>query len=149
MRCGTAKGSILGPLIYIIYVNDVLGILGQNERSIYLYGDNMLILASHNNVENMMSILQRKLAKIFKWCMENKLTVNETKTKYMIVKNLRVETISNISIGNHVLDRVSQYEYLGMIMHEKLNMDVQIESMYKKANKKLQGFVFLLQKIQR
>ena len=35
------------------------------------------------------------------------------------------------------LGRVSQYEYLGMIIHEKLSMDVQIESMYKKANKKL------------
>ena len=146
LRCGTAQGSILGPLIYIIYVNDVLGLF-ENDNNLDLHADDMLILSSHNNVENMMYILQKRMDKIYEWCAKNKLTVNELKTKYMIVNNLKVEPISTISIAGHDLNRMPQYEYLGMMTHEKLNMDVQIESMYKKANKKpgilsrIRGFI--------
>ena len=75
VRCGAAQGSILGPLIYIIYVNDVLGLF-ENDNNLYLYADDMLILSSHNNVENMMYILQKRMDKIYEWCAKNKLTVN-------------------------------------------------------------------------
>ena len=141
VRCGTAQGSILGPLIYIIYyVNDVLGLLGR-ENNLYLYADDMLIMASHKNVELMLCELQNRLDKICVWCRQNKLTINEVKTKYMIVSNVKVDPISTISIGGKKLGRVTQYEYLDMIIHEKLLMDVQIESMYQKANKKLEFII--------
>ena len=78
VRCGTAQGSILGPLIYIIYVNDVLGLF-ENDKNLYLYADDMLIMASHNNVEHMMYILQNRMDKIYNWCEKNKLTINEGK----------------------------------------------------------------------
>ena len=136
VRCGTAQGSILGPLIYIIYVNDVLGLLNDNDN-LFLYADDMLIMSSHHNVEIMLRDLQRSLDKICTWCRQNKLTINESKTKYMIINNVRVEPVTKMVIDGKNLGRVSQYEYLGMIIHEKLSMDVQIDSMYKKANKKL------------
>ena len=47
VRCGTAQGSILGPLIYIIYVNDVLGLF-ENNTNCYLYADDMLIMAIYS-----------------------------------------------------------------------------------------------------
>ena len=136
VKCGTAQGSILGPLIYIIYVNDVLGQI-EKDVDIFLYADDMLIMTKHMNVEIMLSKLQQAMHKIYVWCLENRLTINESKTKYMIVNNTKTEPISKISIAGKHLSRVTQYEYLGMIIHEKLNMDTQIESMYKKANKKL------------
>ena len=136
VKCGTAQGSILGPLIYILYVNDVLKTLGR-ENDVYLYADDMLILSSNMNIENMMLALQTKMNKIYDWCISNKLTINESKTKYMIVTNRNVETTCQISIAGKTLGRVNHYEYLGMIMDNKLNMDKQIESMYKKATKKL------------
>ena len=136
VKCGTAQGSILGPLIYIIYVNDVLGLF-ENDNNLYLYADDMLIMANHRNVEIMMTELQKRLDIICLWCKQNKLTINEGKTKYMIVSNANVVPIRTISIDSKELGRVTQYEYLGMIIQEKLSMDAQIESMYKKANKKL------------
>ena len=136
VQCGTAQGSILGPLIYILYVNDVLRSL-ENDNDIYLYADDMLILSSNRNVENMLLSLQSKMNRIYRWCISNKLTINEAKTKYMIVSSGNVEPINKIYIAGTELGRVSHYEYLGMIMDSKLNMDKQIESMYKKANKKL------------
>ena len=69
--------------------------------------------------------------------MLNKLTINEVKTKYMIVTPGNVNPSVGITISTHSIGRVKQYEYLGMIIDERLNMDRQIECMYKKANKKL------------
>ena len=117
-------------------MNDVLGIL-EDDDNLFLYADDMLIMSSHNNVEVMLRELQRRLDIIRYWCRQNKLTINESKTKYMIVNNVRVELVTKIVIDGKNLGRVSQYEYLGMITHEKLMMDAQIESMYKKANNKL------------
>ena len=62
VKCGTAQGSILGPLIYIIYVNDVLGLLGE-DTNLYLYADDMLIMSNHNNVDCMLSKLQTRIWK--------------------------------------------------------------------------------------
>ena len=59
------------------------------------------------------------------------------KTKYMIIKNGIVEPSGTIELNNKTLGRVSQYEYLGMIIEHNLNVDRQIESMYTKTNKKL------------
>ena len=136
VQCGTAQGSILGPLIYILYVNDVLSLL-RNPNDMYLYADDMLILSDHQNVEIMLKNLQIKIDSIYKWCLLNKLTINEVKTKYMVVKGGKVEPIGKISINNRNLGKVTHYEYLGMILDQNLNMDKQIESMYKKANRKL------------
>ena len=61
--------------------------------------------------------------RIYEWCVAN--------------RNGKVEPIGRISINHRILGKVTQYEYLGMILEHKLNMDKQIDAMYKKANKKL------------
>ena len=136
VSCGKAQGSILGPLIYILYVDDVLSLL-DHDNDMYLYADDMLIMSNHVNVEVMLKHLQGKMDRIYDWGRLNKLTINEAKTKYMIVGSGKVEPMDKILINNRVLGKVTHYEYLGMIIEHKLNMDKQIESMYKKANKKL------------
>ena len=95
------------------------------------------ILNKHVNVEVMLHDLQGKMNIIYEWCLLNKLTINESKTKYMISGHTSVEPIRKIRLKDKTLGKVTQYEYLGMILEHKLNMDRQIESMYKKATKKL------------
>ena len=68
--------------------------------------------------------LQIKMNRIYNWCLLNKLTINKAKTKYMMVST------NTISIAGTVLGRVCHYEYLGMSIENKVNIDRQIESMY-------------------
>ena len=68
----------------------------------YLYADDMLIMSKHVNVEVMLRNLQEKMNRIFNWCQLNKLTINEAKTKYMIIQNGNVEPIGKIMINNLV-----------------------------------------------
>ena len=78
-----------------------------------------------------------KLDIVYNWCLLNKLTVNESKTKYMIIRNGFVDPIKKLTLNNRLLGQVTHYEYLGMVIEHKLNMDKQISSMYNKANRKL------------
>ena len=133
---GTAQGSVLGPLIYIIYVNDVLKLLSE-EYNIFLYADDMLIMYQHVDKNDMIVGLQEKLDSIMKWCSYNKLTVNREKTKFMLVSHSKEDTVMPLKIENSVLSSVTHYEYLGMLLDSKLNMTQHVDNMYKKANSKL------------
>ena len=63
---GTAQGSVLGPLIYIIYVNDVLK-KASEETNIIMYADDMLIISQHEEECIMTTRLQRSLDTIVGW----------------------------------------------------------------------------------
>ena len=133
---GTAQGSVLGPLIFIIYVNDILMKVVQNN-SIYMYADDMLIVSQDESMDKMCDDIQGKLDYVMKWCRYNKLTINRDKTKFMLVSLKHVENVPKVTINGTALSSVTNYEYLGMTLDNKLNMFQRIDSMYKKASMKL------------
>ena len=131
---------MLGPLIYIIYVNDVLRVVNGNTK-VVMYADDMLIISQNSVKSNMESELQSSLNHIISWCNYNKLTINKDKTKYMLLSSRKAEesdTENNIpTIGERKLCKVSQYEYLGVTIDKDLKMVSHVDNMYKKANSKL------------
>ena len=77
--------------------------------------------------------------------MENKLTVNRVKTKFMLVKHTKVFDETHIKMGDYKLGTVHSYDYLGVVLDDKLSMNAYLETMWKKANAK----VGILAKIRR
>ena len=130
--------SVLGLLIYIIYVNDIMKVLDK-DYTIYLYADHMLITYHNIDVDIISERLQRMLNCIMKWCSDNKLTVNLNKTKFMLVSSTKAKVAPILYVDRSKLAAVSQYEYLGMLLDNKLSMNHQVDtcSMYKKANSRL------------
>ena len=133
---GTAQGSILGPLILILYVNDVFKSLNE-DTSIYMYADDTLLVCKANNASMVVEKAQKALEQMLVWCEENKLTMNREKTKFMLVKHTKVSGEPQVKIGNYKLSTVHTYEYLGIILDDKLSMNFYLESMWKKANAKI------------
>ena len=141
---GTAQGSILGPLIFILYVNDIFASLNQ-DSSIYMYADDTLILSKSENITDLTSKAEEALGKIMYWCEVNKLTINYKKTKYMVVKHTKIPTEPSLKLGDVKISTVQQYKYLGMLLDDKLTMNEYTDAMWKKANAK----VGILAKIRR
>ena len=83
---GVLQGSILGPLFFIIYVNDVITTFGENSPNIILYADDTAIYYAHNPLEELEKQLAVGMKKLCDWCNLNKLTINFQKTKYTIFK---------------------------------------------------------------
>ena len=116
ITCGVPQGSVCGPLLFLLYINDVTSSLTNCKVSLYAY--EIVIYMSHTNKQTALQLLQQDLVSLNMWCKRNKLTINCKKTQYCIfgmkstinqIKN--VDTI--ISLNGNVLDRVCSYKYLG------------------------------------
>ena len=84
--CGVPQGSILGPLLFILYVNDITNT--SDVLEFILFADDTTILYSHPNIENQINRINEELKEVSNWFKANKLSVNASKTNYMILRTL-------------------------------------------------------------
>jgi hypothetical protein len=121
-----AQGSILGSLLFLVYINDVP--LNIDEAKLVLYTDDTIILVVHNNEE----ILQAKIASVMKqlqlWFLKNDLTANTPKTAAMSFHlcQLKPSCKPCILLLNNEIDYKSKVKFLGMYTTENLSSRVHI-----------------------
>ena len=121
VKCGVAQGSVLGPLLFLLYVNDVDD-LGLGCR-IKLYADDT-VLYIHGNTEIMERQMQQHLNQFILWCTKNKLCINASKTKVMFFSTKKKHKMTfDINIQGTKLINVASYKYLGITLDHMLNYD--------------------------
>ena len=102
-----------------------------------MYADDTLLVSKSDNIGTVTEKAQKALEEMANWCEQNKLSINLSKTKYMTIKHTKVDQESQLRIGNYKIGTVCMYEYLGMILDDKLTMNHYLDSMWKKANSKI------------
>ena len=133
IECGVPQGSILGPLLFLLYVNDLP--LTVDLYSI-LFADDTCVLSSSKDMELLTRDINAKLAKLNEWFVSNKLTVNYTKTNYIVFCGKIRKTFSpEITMGSHTLKRVSSTKYLGIMFDEDLNWKCHVSYLSSKISK--------------
>ena len=83
INCGVPQGSILGPLLFISYINDIVNTTSLLE--LILFADDTTLLFSHPDIASQNDIINIELQEICNWFQANKLFVNATKTNYMVL----------------------------------------------------------------
>ena len=148
ITCGVHQGSMCGPLLFLLHINDIATSLKKCRVS--LYADDTVLYYSSNNLQLAKTILQNDLTNLSKWCSINKLTINCKKTKYcvygmrsIVKKSKTVDMI--LSLNNVILERVCSYKYLGFILDDQLNFNKQMSDMIKTVSHKL----YLLSRVRR
>ena len=106
---GTAQGSIIGPLIFIIYVNDIFDIL-TDQNEIIMYADDTLLMSEGPTILESISRCQVKLDKLIAWCDANKLSVNIKKTKCMYINSSDESSDVRLYIRGKSIDVVKYFE---------------------------------------
>ena len=122
VKCGVPQGSILGPLFFLVYINDVQGVLGDIKYR--LYADDTVIYCSGKNHLLLQEKLHLFLNKFSKWCKENALTINTSKTKIMTFgsrSNIQKANDLKIFIDGEQLKAVPTYKYLGVNLDQTFN----------------------------
>ena len=134
---GVPQGSTLGPTLFIMFVNDLFYLPDICEENTIMYADDTVLIASDNDVESVTSTLQTNIDTISSWCQINKLTINESKTKYCLF-NHKKDTQSFAPMCNgQPLGLVQSYKYLGVDITSDLGMDDYVSNVYRKASYKI------------
>ncbi len=116
---GVPQGSILGPLLFVIYINDLPGI--SNVAKFILYADDANIIVTGSNMHEVVEKINTLIHNLVNWVNSNGLVLNLKKTKYMIFAKQHIETSDiEIRINGTKIERKTEARFLGVIVDEKL-----------------------------
>ena len=133
LRCGVPQGSILGPLLFLIYINDCIPTV--NNCKTLLYADDSVIYASGHHFLETQAIVQRGLNSFNDWSTRNKLTINESKTKVIIFSSsAKFKTLRGqmtLKMNDKPLELVETMRYLGITLDYELSFKPHVKGLIK------------------
>ena len=147
IKCGVPQGSILGPLLFLLYINDI--VMSSKIFKFILFADDTSLFYSHKNKHDAESILNTELSNISQWLAANKLSLNVGKSKLLVFSNQKSNSkVSKrpesektgtdhfeLLINGETLKEVNFAKYLGVLIDNKLKWTNQIDAINLKVSK--------------
>lgn len=134
VTCGVPQGSVLGPLLFLIYINDLQDACNVN---LFLFADDSAILASDKDLVKLQAILSEEFNNIRLWLTDNKLSLHMAKTEYILFGSqprLRKLASSNIDLGGQTFPAKTSVSYLGCILDSSLGGETMALKTMSKVN---------------
>jgi len=132
--CGVPQGSVLGPLLFIIYTNDLPNCLSDSKA--ILFADDTTLYVSSNNIKTLYHSVNSELESLNDWFRSNKLSLNIGKTHYVLFKHNQMPIPENmkIKIGDGYIKQNDFAKFLGLYIDSKLNWHEHLSHLKNKLN---------------
>ena len=139
--CGVPQGSIIGPLLFVLFYNDFPSCLKHSKCVIY--ADDTVIYVPGKDVFIIESRLSVDMERIMNWCVHNELVLNLKKGKTEAMTfgtskrlSLQPDTL-NVTFGYQTVQYTTSYKYLGVVIDSTLNLNTHNDMMYRKSTGRL------------
>ena len=143
ITCGVPQGSVLGPLLFLIYINDLPNV--SKVLNFYLFADDTNIYYESKTLKDIEKTINEELNKLFIWLNVNQLSLNIDKTNYIIFNpyNKPMKDHITIKINNKAIDQKEYIKYLGVLMDTTLSWKFHISNISKKISRSI-GIMYKL-----
>lgn len=131
---GVPQGSVLGPILYLIYVNELPKI--STLFNTCLFADDTTLIFESKNKNDLVNACNIGINKFYSWCCANRLSINISKTKMMLFSNiLRPSDVSEIYMNSMKIEYASSVRFLGLMIDDKLKFNNHIKLIAEKISK--------------
>lgn len=134
IKAGVPQGSRLGPILFILYMNDIIHDLTSLPL---IYADDTTLAAFGSDTSETAEILNRDLSKISQWAHKWKVKFNASKSKDMIFSNKLQNNSLPVILDNTIIDRVGRHKHLGVTLTPTLEWDTHLKNVLRQANLKM------------
>ena len=136
IRWGVPQGSVLGPLLFLLFINDLPNSCNLNS---WLFADDTALAESSDNFQDLQCHMNREIQKLQKWLQANLLSVHYVKkTQYILFiprgKEKDKPPDFEIKMGENIIEETATYKYLGVIIDNRLSWKPQIDKMCAKMS---------------
>ena len=133
IHCGVPQGSVLGPVLFLLYVNDIENV--SKVLKCILFADDTTFVCSDSDINILCDKLNIELSNLNEWFNVNKLSLNIDKTNFILFTNSDTKVNCKLVINGVSVKRVFNTKFLGVVIDSKLNWKAQINSVSTKMSK--------------
>ena len=135
ITCGVPQGSVLGPLLFLIYINDLPNI--SEKLQFFLFADDTNIYYESKDLKELEKTVNGELKKLTLWLNVNRLALNVKKTNFVIFRSPKKTPDHNVTLlmNKSALEQKDHVKYLGVLMDQHLNWKYQINNIALKISR--------------